>query len=229
MPDGRWEFDDSVAAVFDDMLARSVPQLGQMRDLVLQMGSRFVQPQSDIVDLGCSQGGAMAPLIERFGSTNRFVGVEMAPPMLAECRERFKALIASGTLEVRDDDLKNGYPPVKASLTLSVLTLQFIPIEYRLRILADVVNHTVPGGGLVLVEKVLGSDAKMDTTLVAMYHAHKRAMGYSQEEIDRKRLSLEGVMVPLPAAWNEDLLRKAGFTHVECFWRCLNFCGWIAS
>jgi tRNA (cmo5U34)-methyltransferase len=34
--------------------------------------------------------------------------------------------------------------------------------------------------------------------------------------------------VPVTAAWNEDLLQQAGFRHVECFWRWLNFGGWIA-
>jgi tRNA (cmo5U34)-methyltransferase len=30
------------------------------------------------------------------------------------------------------------------------------------------------------------------------------------------------------AKWNEDLLRDAGFRTVECFWRHLNFAGWVA-
>lgn len=27
---------------------------------------------------------------------------------------------------------------------------------------------------------------------------------------------------------NEDLLRMTGFKKIDCFWRCLNFAGWIA-
>jgi hypothetical protein len=30
-PKGRWEFDESVTAAFDDMLARSIPQYKTMR------------------------------------------------------------------------------------------------------------------------------------------------------------------------------------------------------
>jgi hypothetical protein len=60
----------------------------------------------------------------------------------------------------------------------------------------------------------------------------ERANGYGEEEgeeeIERKRLSLEGVLVPVAAEWNEDLLRRAGFDEVECFWRCLNFAGSVA-
>ena len=52
--------------------------------------------------------------------------------------------------------------------------------------------------------------------------------GYSAEEIERKRLSLEGVLVPVTARMNEDLLRSAGFDQVDCFWRWANFAGWLA-
>jgi tRNA (cmo5U34)-methyltransferase len=228
LPGDRWSFDESVTAVFDDMLARSIPHIAQMRQAVLQAGSRFIQPGTDIVDLGCARGEAMAPLVEKFSGDNRFVGVEVSEPMSAACRERFKSLIHSGAVEIRNDDLRVSYPPVHASVTLCVLTLQFIPIEHRLRVLADAFKHTTDGGAFLLVEKVLGANARTDNMLVDCYHAYKRTMGYTQEEIDRKRLSLEGVLVPVTANWNEELLRGAGFRHIECIWRYLNFCAWIA-
>ena len=227
-PGDRWLFDESVTEVFDDMLARSIPHIEQMRAVVLQAGSRFVQPGTDIVDLGCARGEAMAPLVEKFGRGNRFVGVEASTPMLAACRERFSSLIRSGAVDIRDDDLRTSYPQVHASVTLCVLTLQFIPIEHRFRVLADAFKHTAKGGAFLLVEKVLGANARTDDMLVEWYQAYKRKMGYTQEEIDRKRLSLEGVLVPITAHWNEELLRGAGFHHIECIWRYLNFCAWIA-
>jgi tRNA (cmo5U34)-methyltransferase len=228
-PAERWEFDESVTGVFDDMLRRSIPQLEVMRDLVFQIGTRFVQPETEIVDLGCARGDAMDQFIQSHQQTNRFVGVEVSGPMLAAARNRFRPLIESGVVDLRDDDLRIAYPSVRASLTLCVLTLQFVPLEYRLRVLEDAFKQTVSGGAFVLVEKILGADAQMDRLFVELYYRHKRAMGYTQEEIDRKRLSLEGVLVPVTAAWNEDLLRSAGFRRIECFWRCLNFCGWIAT
>ena len=56
----------------------------------------------------------------------------------------------------------------------------------------------------------------------------ERANGYTQEAIDRKRLSLEGVLVPLTERENTALLRDAGFAAVEMFWRHLNFAAWLA-
>lgn len=228
MPDGRWTFDDSVTSCFGDMLERSIPDYDEMRRLCFEVGRQFVRFKSNVVDLGCSRGDALAPFVRQFGAQNRYVGVEVSPPMLAAARERFACLIDHGVVEIRDDDLRRGYPPVKASLTLAVLTLQFTPIEHRQRIVRDAFKATLPGGALILVEKVLGSTADIDTTFVDLYHGMKRANGYTPDEIARKRLSLEGVLVPVTAGWNEQLLRTAGFAQVDCFWRNLNFAGWVA-
>jgi tRNA (cmo5U34)-methyltransferase len=78
------------------------------------------------------------------------------------------------------------------------------------------------------VEKVLGSSAPIDDLLVRRYYALKAAHGYTAEQIERKRLALEGVLVPVAARSNEDLMRDAGFDQIDCFWRWCNFAGWIA-
>jgi len=227
-PRGRWEFDDSVAAVFDDMLRRSIPQYDTMRRAVFDIGSQFVQEHTDIVDLGCSRGEALAPLISKYGRRNRYVGVDVSAPMLAACRQRFGTLIDSRDVSIEELDLRHGYPEVHASLTLSVLTIQFTPTEYRQQIMRNAWDHTIQGGALILVEKVRGATGHLDTLMVDLYHRMKREAGYSQEEIDRKRLALEGILVPVTARCNEDLLAHAGFTHVDCFWRWMNFAGWVA-
>ena len=75
---------------------------------------------------------------------------------------------------------------------------------------------------------MLGSDAELDELFVELYQQMKRENGYTQEEIDRKRLSLEGRLVPVTGRWNEEMLLRAGFDRVDCFWRWMNFAGWIA-
>ena len=227
LPDGRWQFDQAVTDVFDDMLGRSIPEYQTMRALVTEMATRFIQPGTDVVDLGCSRGEAMAPLLQN-SSAARFIGIEVSQPMLDWCEYRFEGLIQEGRVFIQNLDLRREFPACSASLVLSVLTLQFTPIEYRQAILQRVYQHMLPGGAFILVEKVLGSSANLDRVLVEQYYGLKRGNGYSEEQIQRKRMSLEGVLVPVTAQWNEQLLRTAGFTEVECFWRNLNFAGWVA-
>src|SRR6267154_4697280 len=58
-PDGKWSFNDDVAKCFDDMLIRSIPQHSVMRQAVFDVGSRYVQKETAIIDLGCSRGEAL--------------------------------------------------------------------------------------------------------------------------------------------------------------------------
>lgn len=227
-PAGKWAFDSQVTDAFDDMFSRSIPEYESMRRLVFNVGCGFVQNQTDVVDLGCARGEALAPFVDKFGAYNRYTGVEISDPMAQACRERFKAYEHSGLVKIRQEDLRTFYPPVTSSLTLSIMTIQFVPIEYRQRIIQNVFRSTCSGGAFILAEKVLGRDDRTNVTLVEEYHRLKKEHGYSQEQIERKSLSLEGVLVPVTAAWNEDLLRTAGFSHVDCFWRVLNFAAWVA-
>jgi tRNA (cmo5U34)-methyltransferase len=228
-PTGKWTFDGDVTEAFDDMLERSIPQYDVMRKACFDVACTFIKHNTTIVDMGCSRGEAIAMLTDRYGALCRFVGLEVSEPMLAAARERFKGLIACNVVDIRNWDLRNReYPFQNVSLTQSVLTLQFTPIEHRQRIVKNVFNSTMPGGAFILVEKILGSDADLDELMVKTYYAMKAQNGYSQDQIERKRLALEGVLVPVTAQWNEYLLRSAGFTHVDCFWRWMNFAAWVA-
>lgn len=232
MPKGdeRWSFDDSVTQVFEDMLQRSIPAYESMRANTTKLSAAHVQPDTLVLDIGCSRGTAMNLLMKALGqraTTVNFVGAEISEPMLAAAKERFKGL---PNVEIVPFDLRNGFPASAGtcSVILSVLTLQFLPLGRRQRIIADAYKALVPGGAFLLVEKVQGASAEIDSVFVDIYYEHKREMGYTQEEIDRKRLSLEYVMEPAQAEWNVDMLRKAGFTQIDGYWRWMNFAAWIA-
>lgn len=223
IPEGRWTFDGDVTDVFDDMLERSIPQYDVMRRAVTDLASIYQTNGLAFVDLGASRGEAIADLFRRYGARNQWIAVEVSEPMLAVLRERFGKLV-----DVRDLDLRTGYPPVPACVTLAVLTLQFVPLEHRQRVLEQAHRWTRPGGALIVVEKVTGATSELDDVFVNRYLRMKAEHGYTAEEIERKRLALEGVLVPLTARENEERLRSAGFRSVDCFWRWLNFAGWIA-
>jgi len=228
IPGDKWAFDGEVTTAFDDMLARSIPQYEAMRQACFDLACKYRKANTWIVDLGCSRGEAMAQLVDKFGAHNHYLGVEVSQPMLDAARQRFKGLLDCGIVDIRGLDLRQEYPPVSASVTLCVLTLQFTPIEYRLRIMQDIYDALISGGALILVEKIIGASAEIDRHMVDVYYQLKARNGYTQEQIQRKRLSLEGVLVPVTARWNEEMMSMVGFRQVDCFWRWMNFAGWIA-
>ncbi len=226
-PGAKWEFDSDVARCFANMLERSIPDYRSMRSLVYQLGEKFIKPNTWIMDIGCSTGLAVEPFYQKHGEENRYFLVDNSAAMLEECKGKFTVGIERGFVEVVNGNFYELELPWNQSLVLSVLSLQFMPTAYRQKILHEVYERMVPGGALILVEKIVG-DSGMDDLLVEMYYRMKRENGYSEEAIMAKRKSLENVLSPLKAGWNVDMLREAGFHKVDMFWRCLNFCGWIA-
>lgn len=224
MPEGRWEFDAPVAKAFDDMLARSIPDFETMRRGVTELAANHLPLKGTLLDLGCSRGGAIADLVERRPDV-RYLGLEISDPMIEAARARFDP----DDVTIMKHDLREPFPTQTGfDVILAVLTIQFTPIEHRPKILSRVYQALNPGGMFILVEKVLGETDWLNDLLVARYYDLKRAHGYSDEAIERKRLSLEGVLVPITSEWNVDALGHAGFAQVDGFWRSWNFCGWVA-
>jgi len=227
-PVGRWRFDGDVTDSFDDMLQRSIPQYEVMRKAVFDLACEFQRDKTYFLDLGSSRGESIAPIIEKFGALNHYYLTEISDPMLDVLRERFASWEYSGRVTIRKCDLRNEFPNVQTCVVLSVLTLMFIPLECRQALIQNVYDSLLPGGAFICVEKVLGASAGLETVLSKLYRQKKTESGYSAESIERKRLSLQGVLVPVTASWESELLYMAGFRQVECFWRWMNFAGWIA-
>lgn len=222
----KWEFTEEVANCFDNMLSRSIPDYNNMRKIVKNIGFDFVKKGTNIIDIGCSDGRAIAPFVNNFKTENNYIMYDLSEPMLKICRDKFSMYKENCVIE--NYDLRKGINVGNCSVCLSILTLQFTPIEYRQKILKSIYNSLNKNGVLIIVEKVLGNTFRIDNLLVDKYYKMKRENQYTQEQIEDKRKSLEGVLVPITAEWNIELLKNTGFKDLDCFWRCLNFAGWIA-
>ena len=227
-PGEKWEFDKSVTDCFENMLERSIPQYDVMREAVFNLGSQFVRPHSTIIDVGCSKGTAIDPFINTYHQDNNFILIEPSKPMYEYCKNKYNKYPYKHSVDIQNTGILDAKLSSDTSLILSILTIQFTPIEYRLEILDKIYNTLSFDGAFIFVEKVLGSGNELNKKMVNVYHDHKKKNGYTQEDIDRKKTSLEGVLVPVTASWNQDMLRSTGFKKVDCFWRWMNFTGWIA-
>lgn len=224
----KWEFDEDVTQCFDDMLERSIPDYENMRNLCFTLGQRFVKQNTNIVDIGCSNGLAIYPFIKKNGACNHYKLYDVSKPMLEACKEKYSGYVESGLVEVAEHDLREGIGILNNSVVLSILTIQFTPIEYRQKIIESIYNSLNEGGAFIYVEKLLGNTNKLDSVFVDEYYNIKKEHSYTQEQIQDKRKSLEGVLVPITENWNIELLKSSGFKQIDCFWRYLNFAGFIA-
>lgn len=229
----KWEFNSEVTNCFDDMLLRSIPQYEIMRSCVYTLGVSVLNKISkkravSILDIGCSNGLSLERFVKYYGDNGRFRGIDVSEPMLSDAKERFKEDIGLGIVEINNVDLRNDFPKDAYDLITSILTIQFTPIEYRQKIIQNIYDNLSVGGAFIMVEKVLGNCNELNELMIDTYLEMKKNNGYSQEQIKRKRMALEGVLVPVTSNWNIDLLKQAGFKKIDVFWRWMNFEGYIA-
>jgi tRNA (cmo5U34)-methyltransferase len=193
-----------------------------MRRIVSALTNHFCQPGGTLVDLGCSTGLG----IQDFAATCNVVGVEIAESMLEIVRVRYKSF---ASVRIEALDLRRSFPDVAdVDAILAIFTLQFIPAEHRRRVVRRAYQALRPGGALIVAEKCVAETSATQDALVEIYHGFKMSQGYTAEEVDRKALALEGVLVPQTAAGNEAMLGAAGFGDVECCWRWGPFAAWVA-
>ncbi len=224
---GSFVFDERVAEVFGDMIRRSVPGYGTVLAMSGVLARNHARPGTVVYDLGCSLGAALAVMAVALpAGTCRLVGVDSSPAMIDKAR---RLLDEQGhqTVELHCADIRD-FPLADASMVVLNFTLQFLPPEQRLELLRRIRKALVPGGVLVLSEKIAGADPEEERLLTELHHQFKAANGYSRLEIARKRTALEKVLVPETLATHRQRLEAAGFGRVDLWFRCFNFVSLLA-
>jgi len=221
-------FDQKTAAVFDDMVARSVPLYDEMQRMCGELASSFAVGGSTLYDLGCSTGTTLLTLDGVVDPGVRFVGIDSSAAMLEIARRKLVQAGFARSHELVEADLGDSLELDNAAVCTMILTLQFIRPSDRARLLADVFRGLNRSGCLILVEKTTTDDSLLNRLFIDYYYDLKQRNGYSQMEIAQKREALENVLIPYTLEENRDALLGAGFRRVEIFFRWYNFCGLVA-
>ncbi|WP_235786920.1 carboxy-S-adenosyl-L-methionine synthase CmoA [Yersinia nurmii] len=225
---GDWTFDERVAEVFPDMIQRSVPGYSNIISMIGMLTERFVQPNSQVYDLGCSLGAATLVMRRNIQVPGcKIIAVDNSPAMVERCRRHIDAFRADTPVEVVEADILD-VKLENASMVVLNFTLQFLEPANRQQLLNQVYAGLRPGGALVLSEKFSFEDANVGDLLFNMHHDFKRANGYSELEISQKRSMLENVMLTDSVETHKTRLHSAGFEHAEVWFQCFNFGSLIA-
>ncbi len=218
-------FNEEVARVFDDMVARSVPFYPEIQRMQADLAVDFLPEEALVYDLGCSTGTTIDLLTRhpRCPRGVRFVGIDNAPSMLAQASNKLAGPVAEGRVLLRDADLDQGIEIEPCHLVILNWTLQFLRPLHRERLLGRIAGALRPGGALLLSEKVLTSSSRLNRAYIELYHRYKQEHGYTEGEIVRKREALENVLVPYRIEENVEMLARAGFVAIDVYFRWFNF------
>lgn len=220
-----FEFNETVANVFHDMISRSVPGYELLLRMIGLYAGIFVQPGSRVFDLGCSLGEASLVIADQVRARDcEIVAVDNSPAMIDKCNQHdpMPGNIVWRCQDIRQTEISN------ASMVVLNLTLQFLPPGERQQLLETIFQGLESGGILVLSEKVVFEDAAENERMVELYQGFKKTMGYSDLEISQKRNALENVLVPDTERQHTERLETIGFDEIyQCF-RSFNFVSLLA-
>ncbi|MGR8941697.1 MAG: carboxy-S-adenosyl-L-methionine synthase CmoA [Gammaproteobacteria bacterium] len=223
-----FKFDAKVVAAFPDMIQRSVPGYQAIVAAIGLLAGRFARAHSVCYDLGCSLGAATFSMLKHIDAPDcRIVAIDNSEAMVARFREHLAKEAPNAPVEIRCDDIR-ATPIENASVVVLNFTLQFIPVEDRLAFLRKIQQALLPGGLLILSEKLRFDDARQQDLQTDMHHAFKRAQGYSELEISQKRSALENVLIPETFNAHQSRLLEAGFSSAEVWFQYFNFASIIA-
>ena len=227
--DKGFHFDEMVAQVFPDMIGRSVPGYHYIIKLSGLIAKRFAQSDTAIYDLGCALGATTFAMAESVDiDTCHFYAIDNSRAMIKRaeeiCKDRLSAMRQINWIigDITQQQL------VPASVVAMNFTLQFVDKKQRSSLIEKIFNALVPGGVLIIAEKIEWEESTVNTVLTDLHLDFKRANGYSELEIAGKRQAIEKVLVPESIAVHTKRLQTVGFSTIADLSQCLNFKAWLA-
>ena len=230
----EFRFDQGVVDVFPDMLQRSIPGY---QSIIAQSGllaAKYAKANTTLYDLGCSLGATSLAMRNGLLQTSpipanvSISGIDTSAAMLERCQSIVDSLEDKRVpIKLTLGDISNT-PLDNASVIALNFTLQFIPPDQRLDMMTKAADALVPGGVLILSEKICFDDPRLEKLHTDMYYNFKGLNGYSELEISQKRTALENVLIPDTITEHHLRLKTAGFSASTVWFQCFNFVSLIA-
>ena len=222
----KFTFDQKVVDVFDDMVLRSVPGYKQMIELIGLAGRTYPVINSNAYDLGCSTGAATLSIASNLKSESiKIFSIDNSQEMIEQCGKNLSDTEAN--IQYICDDIEK-IQLDNASLVVLNLTLQFINPQYRSDLIKRIFKSLLPGGALIISEKIIHENEEINKSLISLHESFKRENGYSETEIAQKRKAIEDVLIPESIEQHLKRLSDAGFKKPLVQMQCINFASFLA-
>ena len=217
----RFSF-SSVASGFDEHITKSIRGYADLRDDVVGISRYFVLDETNVLDIGCSQG----TMLKRIKDENtqapnaNYTGIEINKDFQQHWKQETN-------LKYKVEDVRESDALSNMSFTISLFTFQFLAEKDRLSLLQIIYDNLVDGGAFVTAEKIYSMNAKVQDMVDSLYYDFKRQSFTEKEILDKEqelrhlaKLTTENLLI--------SQLRSVGFRGIQIFWRNFNFIGVLA-
>ena len=206
-------FDFAKVGEFDKHINLSIPNYTSLCNIFLNITKEFMSAETKVVDLGCSTGKFLSSLDKI--EDCEYIGIDTLD--FADRKQGFKFLQKDAET-IKDID--------SCSVIISMFFLQFLGEPKRKRMLKLIKEKVEKGCVLLISEKVLLEDTRIQTVLHKM-HLQEKRKGFSDKEILDKDLRL-GVTMYCKTQ-NELLEELKEIGNPTQVWQSYGFVGYVVK
>lgn len=223
----QFRFNENVAKAFDDMAARSIPSYLENQPAMGIYAQTFYKENTKIYDLGCSIGTISLACADALKDKNpHIIALDNSQSMISQAQEKLSEF-KQFNIELRCQDILD-LEMEDTSLVYFNYTLQFMHPDSRDQVIEKIYKAMIPGGALILSEKIISENPIFEQLQQDRYYIFKRNNGYSNLELSQKRDALESFLRPESVESHISRLSRTGFKHAELWSRNMNFASFIA-
>jgi tRNA (cmo5U34)-methyltransferase len=207
---------------FDNHINNSIRGYADLRNDVVSISKYFVENDTRVIDLGCSQGSLLRAIKyqNNQATTAEYLGIDINNSFSKHWKNEEK--ITYLTADITEIEF-----PKNLSFITSLFTMQFIPERKRFNLIKNIHQNLLKGGAFVFSEKFLSDDGKSQNILDSLYHEFKRK-NFTEQEIMDKEKELRHLMKCSYERSLIEQLEEVGFSNIQCFWRNFNFAAFYA-
>jgi len=214
-----WTFETpEIASTFDSHVREQLPWYDMVTDAVCYIVRNYLTDDNTVVDVGASTGNMIDKLMPLLLERKAYaVAIEKSPTMVEVLSKRFEN---HHNVSIMQDDIRScGLEP--AQVYVVFLTMMFVPVHERQRVIDYLRANLLQGGVLVVVDKVCDHGGYFATVLKRLGMHWKIQQGALLGDVTTKEMSLAGVQIPFdPSMLGAD---------VKQFFRMGEFAGWVVE
>lgn len=213
-----WTFESNeIAEKFNDHVREQLPWYEMVSDAVAYIVRNYLTEGEHITDHGSSTGNMISKLLPLILERNATIhAIEKSSSMCQKLLERFANVNSDSIFLDNADICECDFS--ESQVHIIFLTLMFIPVHKREKLLNEIKSKTKKGGVIIIVDKVLDHSGYFSTVMKRLGMQYKIQQGAKLEDVIQKEMSLAGVQIPI-----DKKLVKDG----KEFFRMGEFAGWV--
>lgn len=220
-----WTFNEDVSKEFDSHVRKSLSFYDELQDMIVAMSDYFIKKYATIYDLGTATGETLFRIQQRHPDKElNLIGIDISNEMLKKAKDKN---LSFTNVKFEIANLEDYQFPSPSPLIYSVLTMHFLPISKRKKLIEEVYQALLPGGCFIFVDKILNNTPQTQQMFTHLLYEEKLKAGFTHEEVLKKEESLRGTLIPLSLEQNLSLLQSVGF-ETDLFFLHYQFVGIIA-